>query len=100
MDRRTFLGDVGSKVVAAGLTGALAHANRAAGKDSVNDKIVVAMIGVKGRGNALLNTFAALPEVELKYVCDLDDNVLAQRTTEVASKLGRRPEAVKDFRRA
>jgi predicted dehydrogenase len=98
MDRREFL---------AGASGSLAGATLAAGtlgsraaKAAVNERITVCVAGVKGRGNSLLNTFARLPTVDVKYVCDLDENVLGSRTDQIASLTGRKPEAIKDFRRA
>jgi predicted dehydrogenase len=48
----------------------------------------------------LLSTFAALPDVEVKYVCDLDESVLGSRVEQVARQTGRKPEAIKDYRRA
>ncbi len=61
---------------------------------------MVCVAGVRGRGNGLLQTFAANSSVEVKYVCDIDESVLNSRVKEVASLTGRRPEAIKDFRRA
>ena len=58
MDRRSFLRDASGTAVAASLAGTVVHARCAAAEDAANDKIVVAMVGVKGRGNSLLNTFA------------------------------------------
>ena len=67
---------------------------------SANNRITVAVAGVRGRGNRLLRAFASLPDVDVKYVCDVDSNVLHERTAEVAEQTGKRPEAVTDFRRA
>ena len=59
------------------------------------------MMGVRGRGGGVLSTFASLPEVEVRYVCDLDEQVLA-----VADRPGRAEDrassrsAIKDFRKA
>lgn len=99
MQRREFLAGV-SSAAAAAVVGSVARPRRAAAKDLANDRIAIAMVGVKGRGNSVMNTFAALPGVDLKYICDIDDSWLGQRTEEMASKLGRRPQAIKDFRRA
>jgi predicted dehydrogenase len=99
MHRRTFLADVGA---AAGLS--LVHsalaAPQASAKNLANDKITIAMVGVKGRGKSVMHTFAGLPTVDLKYVCDIDENVLGTRVEEITSKLGRKPETLKDFRQA
>lgn len=67
---------------------------------SPNDTISVAVMGVRGRGGGLLNTFASLPDVEVRYVCDVDENVLGQRVTALTNQTQHRPQAIKDFRRA
>ncbi|HEX4129909.1 MAG TPA: Gfo/Idh/MocA family oxidoreductase [Pirellulales bacterium] len=92
MHRREFL--------AASATTLLPGASRAAAKDSANDRITVAVAGARGRGRKLLENFTALDKVDLKYVCDLDPTVLGQQTDTMASRTGRRPEAISDFRRA
>ena len=67
---------------------------------ATNEKISICMMGVRGRGGGVLNTFASLPEVEVRYVCDLDPGVLENRLKQVEQKTGKRPEGVKDFRKA
>ncbi len=95
MHRRKFL----QGTVAAGISSwTLAHAAHAA--PLANDRVTVCVMGVRGRGGSLLNTFASLPDVDVKYVCDLDESVLQARVAQVADKTGRRPEAIKDYRRA
>jgi predicted dehydrogenase len=92
MNRRNFLQ---GSVAAAGLT-MVASAARAA----PNDRISVCVMGVRGRGGGLLNTFATQPDVDVKYVCDIDDGVLESRVAQVADRTGRKPQAIKDFRKA
>jgi predicted dehydrogenase len=94
MDRRQFLSRAGAAVAVTTL-----GASQAA-KAAVNERVAVCVMGVRGRGNALLNAFASLPTVDVKYVCDLDETVLKSRTDQVASLTGRRPEPITDFRRA
>lgn len=91
MDRRSFL-----KTTAVGLTGAttvLAQPVRAA-----NDRVTVCVMGVRGRGSSLLSTFASLPDVDVKYVCDIDENVLGPRVQQTADKTGRKPIGIADYR--
>lgn len=95
MHRRKFLESSTAAGVAAALLGMAARKAHAA-----NDKISIGVAGVKGRGGSVLNTFAALPEVEVRYVCDLDENVLQARLSQVEQKTGKRPQAIKDFRQA
>jgi len=37
------------------------------------DRIVLALMGAGGRGTQVSGTFASLPNVFVKYVCDVDD---------------------------
>lgn len=100
MDRRTFLSDVSQAACALTLARGVMQSASAAENVSPNEKVTVCVAGVGGRGASLLSTFVSLPGVEVKYVCDLDDGVLSKRVDETASVTGRRPEAIKDFRRA
>ena len=97
MDRRDFLQHTGQTAAGASLVGALSGAQARA---AANDRVTVCVTGVRGRGNSLLRTFAALPKVDVKYVCDLDEGVLHNRADQVASLVGRRPETIQDYRRA
>lgn len=90
----------GCAAAAWGVSGAMAASQGAESRPSANERIAVAVAGLRGRGGSLLGTFASLPEVEVRYVCDIDQNVLDQRAASVAQRTGRRPEAIKDFRRA
>jgi predicted dehydrogenase len=98
MHRRDFI----ERSLAAGFvyasTAHLAYAQPA--KALANGKISICMIGVKARGGHVLNTFASLPEVDVKYVCDIDEGVLAARIAGVEKQTGRRPQAIKDYRQA
>lgn len=96
MERRTFLG---AASLVAGLTvhGSSTQAARPIGP---NDKIVICAMGLRGRGGSVLSTFASQADVDVKYVCDVDDGVLQSRAAQVAERKGAKPEAIKDFRRA
>ena len=48
-----------------------------------NNKIVVALVGCKGMGFSDLREFIALEEVEVKALCDVDNNVLMERAENV-----------------
>jgi len=66
---------------------------------SANDTVRVAAIGVNGRGMGLANGAAAIPGVELAYLCDVDQNVLEKRGAEAEKKFGKKPKLVTDLRR-
>jgi len=99
MNRRRFLR---SSAAAAGLSfaGLVAGPSRAQDPPEANDRISVAVAGVRGRGGSLLRTFAALADVDVVYVCDVDQRVLSRSVEAIERQTGHRPQAIKDFRQA
>jgi len=95
MNRRSFLTSSAAGGAVVALTSLTARQAVAA-----NDKISICMVGVRGRGGSVLSTFASLPEVEVKYVCDLDPPVLSAAVERVAERKGTKPTALKDYRQA
>jgi hypothetical protein len=63
-------------------------AGRAAGP---NDRINLAVIGVRGRGLNHIDGFGALPNVKIAALCDVDLNVLEERAAYVEKTFGARP---------
>jgi predicted dehydrogenase len=49
-----------------------------------NDRIVCASIGIRGQGNSLKRGFARLKNVEVKTLCDVDENLFASRANDAA----------------
>ena len=70
LDRRSFLK---SSAAAVGTLSALAARGAA---DRPGEKVVVAVMGVHGRGRGLVRNFARCPDAEVAYVCDVDENVI------------------------
>ena len=64
-----------------------------------NNRIVLGVMGTNGRGSALARGFAALPEVEFAYVCDVDERAAAKGLQAVRDRQPAVPKVVKDFRR-
>jgi len=103
MKRRSFLKASGSVVglsLASLSSGLVLGRSLGAGQTPPSGRIQVAVAGVRGRGNNLLRTFADMEDVDLRYVCDIDPNVLRERTAEVSKATRQKPEAITDFRRA
>lgn len=63
-----------------------------------NDKIAVACIGIRGRGNSVMHSFIADPDCEVTHLCDVREAVLNQRGAEVKAKTGKMPKLVRDYR--
>ena len=56
-----------------------------------NDRVRVGICGVRGRGMDHVRAYAKLPNVEIAAVCDIDENIAAQRLASI-EKIGiRRP---------
>ncbi|HXG08993.1 MAG TPA: Gfo/Idh/MocA family oxidoreductase [Gemmataceae bacterium] len=92
--RRTFLKQ-SALGLAAGI-GALTGLGRAA--VAANDKIGVACVGVRGQGGSLLHAFAAQKDVNILYICDIDESVRGKRGREIEQRTGTMPKLVKDYR--
>jgi len=67
------------------------------GKNTPNNKVVVAVMGVNSRGAYLAENFAKLPNVEIAYLCDVEDKAIANGLIpfEGAAK---KPAIIKDIR--
>ena len=65
---------------------------------AANNKISVACIGVRGRGNSVMQSFAAEPDCEITHICDVRESVRQQRGAEMKEKTGRMPKLVNDYR--
>ena len=92
MHRRTFL----QSTAAVGLL----MSARASGHVSPNDRIAVGVMGVRGRGGSLLNIFASIPEVDIAYVIDVDQQTLDSHVDRLVKNGRHRPRAVVDYRHA
>src|SRR4051794_31150212 len=89
MDRRTFF-----SMSAAGLAATRTRAGRAA------SSLVVGIMGTGGRGTHLSSVFQQQPDVDVAYVCDVDQAHAARAAAAVAKVDGAKPpKVVGDFRR-
>jgi predicted dehydrogenase len=77
------------------------HLGKTAGffKGSPNDKVVMGMMGTHSRGAYLSKTFAALPNVEIGYVCDVDADVVAKTIADIYKQTGKKPVGITDIRK-
>lgn len=102
-NRRDFL-KAGAKSVAAaaavqGLSPYLLAQEQAAQKKAApSDRVRVAIVGVRARGESHIKGYAALPNVEIAALCDIDQGVLESRAAKVRS-LGHNPKLYTDVRK-
>lgn len=64
-----------------------------------NDQINIAVVGIRSRGGSLISQFAGLEDVHLKTLCDVDENLFADRVNEVREEHDYEPETEHDMRR-
>ena len=62
------------------------------------EKIVVAVMGLNGRGMVHARAFARGPNTTLAYLCDVDSTVLAKALADVSPLQSTPPKTVTDFR--
>ena len=65
---------------------------------AANEKIRVACIGVRGRGNSVMTSFAAEPDCAVTHICDVNEATRKQRGAEMKAKTGLMPQLVNDYR--
>jgi predicted dehydrogenase len=76
---------------------AIGQATRAAGP---NDRINVAVLGIRGRGSAHIDAFSKHPQTRVAALCDVDSNQFADRIKVVQERSdGKSPALVADLRR-
>lgn len=99
--RRQFLEDsmfAAAAAVAASSTGQL-FAEEETQSSSPNERLNVAVVGVRGRGGSHIGAFAGRKDTRITYICDADSDVGNRRTKEVAKRQGPQPTFESDLRR-
>ncbi len=67
---------------------------------AANEKVVLAIMGANNRGSQLATTMANLPEAQIAYICDCDENAIKKGIAAATSQGGPAPKGIKDFRHA
>jgi predicted dehydrogenase len=68
------------------------------GKNAPSNKVVLAVMGVNSRGAYLAESFSKLPNVEIAYICDVEDKAI-QNGLNALKNAPRKPIVVKDIRK-
>jgi predicted dehydrogenase len=92
LNRRDF---IGTGVAATGL-GLLIPSARALG---ANDRVRIAICGLHGRGQDHLKNYCQIKNVQIAAFCDIDENVLRERSAEMEKKGLPKPETYTDIRK-
>src|SRR5579875_3505521 len=85
LNRRKFLTNTSLLLAGTGLTGALPLESLAFMRKYIapSDRIHVGLIGCNGMGFADLSSILKNSEVNVKAICDIDDNVLQKRSADL-----------------
>ena len=98
MDRRKFLKNAGAGTV--GLVAASGPLIKSAlAKNSPNETINVAVMGIRSRGAEHAENFARIPNVNVTVLCDIDERLLPKVQDEIEKISGKRPRAEIDIRK-
>jgi len=94
--RREFL-----KITSAGVasTALSVTASRYAGIMGANDRVRVAICGVRGRGNDHIHGFSRVPGTEIAALCDVDESVLNRRLGDIEKMGLAKPKSYIDVRK-
>lgn len=99
-NRREFLEDsmfaAAAAVAASAVPSTMANAIEQSA--SPNERLGVAVVGVRGRGGSHIGAFAGRKDTEILYICDADRDIGEKRAEEVARRQGRKPQFVEDIR--
>src|SRR5678815_5053195 len=68
------------------------------GKKAPSNKVIVAVSGVNSRGAYLTKSFASLPDVEVAYICDVEEKAI-QNGLDAVKDAPKKPTVVKDIRK-
>ncbi len=99
VNRREFLksGAVGAGVAALGSMAFVAHPERILG---ANDRVRICVVGVHGQGWSHVEEYSKMKNVEIVALCDIDENVLAQRLGQMEKMKLPKPQTFGDLRKA
>src|SRR6202789_1096019 len=86
---------------AAGLTalGSVAYFGRPGLVMGANDRVRVAICGVRGRGGDHLHNYSQLPNVQIAALCDIDESVLQKRLAQMEKMGLPKPATYSDVRK-
>lgn len=99
--RRNFVKKLaaGSVGLAAGSWAMTANAQSYKRILGANDRINVALVGINGRGNALMKAALASENTTIDHICDVDSRVREKAAQKINELSGKTPKAYIDFRK-
>ena len=96
--RRDFIKQVGATGLGMTLGGLTFNAKSYANIVGANERFHTAVMGTNGRGAEMARSFQGINNVEVSFVCDVEENALA-KGVEAVKRVGGNPKTEKDIRR-
>jgi len=66
--------------------------------ESPNDRINIAVVGIRSRGSEHYRQFSQIPNVRVTTICDVDERLFPKAVNEIKEFCGEKPQTVADFR--
>ena len=96
--RRSFIKQAGTAGLGITLGGLSFSAKSYAGIVGANERFNVAVMGTNGRGNGMARNFQRINDVNVTFICDVEEEALAKGMNAV-TRAGGNPKAEKDIRK-
>lgn len=96
LTRRAFLEE---SLLASAAIGVPAFAAEPRRSRSPNERLRVAVLGVRGQGRVHVTKWASMPDAEVAVVCDPDPGVVGEAIRVAEQKSGKKPQYVADLRK-
>ena len=97
--RRQFLGNSALAAAAAAVSSIPVLGSELRRPYGANDRLRIAVIGVKGRGLEHVSQWVKMPDVEIAAICDIDENQIHGAMDRIEKATGKKPAYVKDLRK-
>ena len=99
MTRRDFIKKSTASGAGLATLGGISFINHPEKVFGANDRVRVAVIGIRGQGFSHIRRYAALANAEVAAICDVDENVIKRRLEDMKKRGIPEPKTFTDFRK-
>jgi predicted dehydrogenase len=97
--RRQFLGNSALAAAATAMSSIPVLGSELRRPHGANDRLRIAVIGVKGRGLEHVSQWVKMPDVEIAAICDIDERQIHGANDRIEKATGKKPAYFKDLRK-
>jgi len=97
--RREFLNRGAKTAVGVATAGVMLNTMKPERVLGANDRINIAVVGIRSRGSGHYREWAKIPGVHVKTLCDVDSNLFPKRVQELKELQGKAPKTEVDIRK-